>query len=101
MRAVTDQIARWVPGPYSSLGTDGFGFSDTRAAARRFFHVDAESITLAVLTALARRGGLQPGALTGAATRDQLAGSGRRAVTAAQPNRSGHPPTRTPPPLGR
>ena len=42
MRAVPDQIARWVPSaPYTSLGTDGFGCSDTRAAARRFFHVDA------------------------------------------------------------
>ena len=56
MRAVPDQIARWVPGPYTSLGTDGFGFSDTRPAARRFFHVDAESITLAVLSELARSG---------------------------------------------
>src|SRR5258705_1322410 len=44
IRAVPDQIARWVPGPYSSLGTDGYGFSDTRAAARRFFHVDAGAI---------------------------------------------------------
>jgi pyruvate dehydrogenase E1 component len=56
MRAVPDQIARWVPGRYTSLGTDGFGFSDTRPAARRFFHVDAESITLAVLWELARAG---------------------------------------------
>jgi pyruvate dehydrogenase E1 component len=58
MRAVPDQISRWVPSssPYTSLGTDGFGFSDTRPAARRFFHVDAESITLAVLAELARSG---------------------------------------------
>jgi pyruvate dehydrogenase E1 component len=56
MRAVPDQIARWVPGRYTSLGTDGFGFSDTRPAARRFFHVDAESIALAVLWELARAG---------------------------------------------
>jgi pyruvate dehydrogenase E1 component len=56
MRAVPDQIARWVPGDYTSLGTDGFGRSDTRAALRRFFHVDAESITAAVLGELARRG---------------------------------------------
>ena len=56
MRAVPDQIARWVPGQYTSLGTDGFGFSDTRPAARRFFHVDAQSITLAVLSELARSG---------------------------------------------
>jgi len=56
MKAVPDQIARWVPGTFTSLGTDGFGFSDTRPAARRFFHVDAESITVAVLWELARTG---------------------------------------------
>jgi pyruvate dehydrogenase E1 component len=56
IKAVPDQIARWVPGRYTSLGTDGFGFSDSRPAARRFFHVDAESITLAVLWELARAG---------------------------------------------
>jgi pyruvate dehydrogenase E1 component len=55
MRAVPDQIARWVPGDYTSLGTDGFGFADTRGAARRFFHVDAQSIVVAVLQQLARR----------------------------------------------
>jgi pyruvate dehydrogenase E1 component len=60
MRAVPDQISRWVPTEYSSLGTDGFGFADTRGAARRFFHVDAESIVLAVLTALAKRGEVKP-----------------------------------------
>jgi pyruvate dehydrogenase E1 component len=56
IRAVPDQIARWVPAPFTSLGTDGYGFSDTRAAARRFFHVDAESVTLAVLSQLVRTG---------------------------------------------
>nr|BFE81829.1 hypothetical protein GCM10020093_044300 [Planobispora longispora] len=56
MRAVQDQIAQWVPGDWTSLGTDGFGLSDTRSALRRHFHVDAASITLAVLTQLARRG---------------------------------------------
>jgi pyruvate dehydrogenase E1 component len=60
MRAVPDQISRWVPTDYTSLGTDGFGFADTRGAARRFFHVDAESIVLAVLTALAKRGEVKP-----------------------------------------
>ncbi len=60
IKAVPDQIARWVPAPFASLGTDGYGFSDTRAAARRFFHVDAESITLAVLSQLARRGEVKP-----------------------------------------
>jgi pyruvate dehydrogenase E1 component len=56
MRAVPDQIAQWVPNDWSSLGTDGFGRSDTRDALRRYFHVDAESIVLATLTELARRG---------------------------------------------
>jgi pyruvate dehydrogenase E1 component len=58
IRAVPDQIARWVPGAYTSLGTDGFGFSDTRPAARRFFNVDAESIAVAVLWELARSGAI-------------------------------------------
>jgi pyruvate dehydrogenase E1 component len=61
IKAVPDQIARWVPGTFTSLGTDGFGFSDTRPAARRFFHVDAESITLAVLWELARGGAVDAG----------------------------------------
>ncbi len=56
MRAVPDQVSRWVPNDYTSLGTDGFGRSDTRPSLRRHFHVDAPSIVLAVLTTLARRG---------------------------------------------
>ncbi len=60
MRAVPDQISRWVPRDYVSLGADGFGFADTRGAARRFFHIDAESIVLAVLEQLARRGEAKP-----------------------------------------
>jgi len=60
IRAVPDQIARWVGAPFGSLGTDGWGFSDTRPAARRFFHVDAESITLTVLSQLARVGEVKP-----------------------------------------
>jgi pyruvate dehydrogenase E1 component len=63
IRAVPDQIARWVPAPFTSLGTDGWGFSDTRPAARRFFHVDAESITVAVLAQLARLGEVKPEAV--------------------------------------
>ncbi|NES13938.1 MULTISPECIES: pyruvate dehydrogenase (acetyl-transferring), homodimeric type [Micromonospora] len=56
MRAVPDLIARWVPGDYTSLGTDGFGLSDTRHALRRHFHVDAESVAVAALRQLALRG---------------------------------------------
>jgi pyruvate dehydrogenase E1 component len=56
MRAVQDQIAPWVPGDFASLGTDGFGLSDTRGALRRHFKVDAASITVRTLSELARRG---------------------------------------------
>ncbi|MBI3098557.1 MAG: pyruvate dehydrogenase (acetyl-transferring), homodimeric type [Planctomycetes bacterium] len=56
IRAVQDQIARWLPGRLFSLGTDGFGRSDTRQALRRFFEVDAECITVATLSQLARAG---------------------------------------------
>jgi pyruvate dehydrogenase E1 component len=52
MRAVPDQIAQFVPGDWSSLGTDGFGLSDTRAALRRHFGVDAPSIALRVVERL-------------------------------------------------
>ena len=56
MRAVQDQIAPWVPGQFTSLGTDGFGLSDTRGALRRHFKVDAESIVVATLQQLAKLG---------------------------------------------
>jgi pyruvate dehydrogenase E1 component len=72
MRSVPDQIARWVPGRYASLGADGFGFADTRGAARRFFHIDAESIVLAVLTELARDGKVDRSVLKQAIDRYQL-----------------------------
>jgi pyruvate dehydrogenase E1 component len=56
LKSVPDMIARWVPGGLYSLGTDGFGRSDSRPALRRFFEVDAECITVAALYQLARRG---------------------------------------------
>lgn len=56
MRAVQDQIREWVPAPYATLGADGFGFSDTRAAARRVFHIDGPSIVVRTLQALAEQG---------------------------------------------
>ncbi len=55
-RAVPLQVARWIPGDYRVLGTDGFGFADTRPAARRFFNIDAESIVVQALQALADAG---------------------------------------------
>ncbi len=56
MHAVQDQIRPWVPGDYATLGADGFGFSDTRAAARRFFKIDGPSIAVRVLEQLVARG---------------------------------------------
>jgi pyruvate dehydrogenase E1 component len=66
MRAVPDQIAQWVPGDFASLGTDGFGLSDTRPALRRHFRVDAESLVLRVLTSLVQRGDYDRAALAAA-----------------------------------
>jgi len=58
MKIVPDQIAPWLPGRLVSLGTDGFGRSDNRAYLRRFFEVDAESVTLAALQQLAKEGAI-------------------------------------------
>ncbi|MFI6283526.1 pyruvate dehydrogenase (acetyl-transferring), homodimeric type [Streptomyces sp. NPDC051018] len=63
MRQVPDQISQWVEQDWTSLGTDGFGLSDTRQAARRHFGVDAQSITAAALAQLARRGELPASAV--------------------------------------
>ncbi|NTV38260.1 MAG: hypothetical protein HGA82_03660, partial [Anaerolineales bacterium] len=59
MKLVPDQIAPWVPGGLLTLGTDGFGRSDTRAALRRFFEIDAEHVVIATLSALASKGTLK------------------------------------------
>lgn len=56
MRAVPDQIAPWVEQDWTSIGTDGFGLSDTREAARRHFGVDPQSVVVQALAALSRRG---------------------------------------------
>ncbi len=60
MHAVPDQIRPFVPGDFATLGADGFGFSDTRPAARRFFHIDGPSIVVRTLQQLARRGQVDP-----------------------------------------
>jgi pyruvate dehydrogenase E1 component len=60
MKAVPDQVARWVPGPFVPLGTDGFGRSDTREALRRFFETDAPNVVVTVLSALAASGEVKP-----------------------------------------
>jgi pyruvate dehydrogenase E1 component len=69
MKIVPDQIAPWVPGGLMTLGTDGFGRSETRAALRRFFEIDAESVVIATLYALALEGSL-PMATVGKAIKD-------------------------------
>src|SRR5690606_7318295 len=56
MHAVQDQIRQWVPGDYYTLGADGFGFADTRAAARRYFKIDGPSMVVRALQSLADQG---------------------------------------------
>ena len=53
---VPDQVRQWIPGPYATLGADGFGFSDTRPAARRHFKIDGPSIVVRVLQQLGYAG---------------------------------------------
>jgi len=56
MKLVPDQVSKWVPGRYVTLGTDGFGRSDARKALRRFFEVDAGHIVTATLSSLVAEG---------------------------------------------
>jgi pyruvate dehydrogenase E1 component len=80
MRTVQDQIAPWVEQNFASLGTDGFGLSDTRGALRRHFKVDAESIVVAALSQLANQGKISPKVVKKAIEKYQL-----NNVTAADP----------------
>ncbi|MBF6164986.1 pyruvate dehydrogenase (acetyl-transferring), homodimeric type [Streptomyces gardneri] len=73
MRAVPDQVRKWVPGDFTTLGTDGFGFSDTRPAARRVFNVDAQSIVVAALAGLGRTGKIDPAKAVEAAAKYRIA----------------------------
>jgi pyruvate dehydrogenase E1 component len=66
MRTVPDQIRQWVRGRYVTLGTDGFGRSDSRAALRRHFEVDRNYIALAALKALADEGQVVEATVTAA-----------------------------------
>src|SRR5262245_24108214 len=69
MKAVPDQVARFVPRPFTSLGTDGYGFSDTREALRRHFEVDAAHIVVAALSSLALQGDVKDEAVAEAIQR--------------------------------
>ncbi len=72
MRAVQDQIQPWVPQSFVSLGTDGWGMSDTRGALRRHFLVDAQSITVQTLAQLAKEGRVDRARVAEAVRRYQL-----------------------------
>ena len=72
IKAVPDQIARWIQQPFVSLGTDGWGRSDTREALRRFFEVDAEHIVVATLSALADMGEVKPETVAETITRSGI-----------------------------
>jgi pyruvate dehydrogenase E1 component len=72
MRAVQDQIAPWVEQEFVSLGTDGFGLSDTRGALRRHFKVDAESIVIATLAELAKAGEVKQSVIQAAIDKYQI-----------------------------
>lgn len=67
-----EQIRRFVPGDYTTLGADGFGFSDTRPAARRFFNIDAESVVVAALNGLVKQGKIDRSGAAEAAQRFNL-----------------------------
>ncbi len=69
LKAVPDQIARFVPGSFVPLGTDGFGRSDSRAALRRHFEIDAPHIVVAVLSSLAAAGEVKDGTVADAIER--------------------------------
>ncbi len=73
MHALQDMIRPWVPGDYATLGTDGWGMSDTRGALRRHFLVDAESIVCRTLLSLAERGELDRAVVQQALDRYRLA----------------------------
>jgi pyruvate dehydrogenase E1 component len=79
MKAVSDQIARFVPidgqgrpRSFTSLGTDGFGRSDERRALRRFFEIDAGHVVAATLAALCAEGEIEPAAVKDALSRYDL-----------------------------
>ena len=58
MRSVPDQVSRWIPRDYTSLGTDGYGHSDTRERLREHFEVTAEHLVVTVLSRLAATGSI-------------------------------------------
>ncbi len=72
MSEVPDQIRQYVPNAWATLGADDHGFSDTRAAARRYFHIDSHSMVVRALQELAAAGQVDVSAPKEAAERYQL-----------------------------
>jgi pyruvate dehydrogenase E1 component len=60
MKALPDLVRPWIDAPFVTLGTDGFGRSDTRDSLRSYFEIDPPSIAAAALSALARAGNITP-----------------------------------------
>ncbi len=69
MQAVPDQVTRWVPTRFVTLGCDGFGRSDTRRRLRRFFEIDTGYLVVNLLSALAAQGSLSPSVVSQAMKR--------------------------------
>ncbi len=69
MKALANRIARWVPGPYHILGTDGFGLSESRPALRDYFEISAEHIAITALYGLVEQGSLDVSVLEAAIAR--------------------------------
>ncbi len=76
VKALPDLVAKWLPGPLTSLGTDGLGRSDSRAALRDFFEVDGRHTAVAALAALAREGEVPPSTVQEAMQRFEIDATG-------------------------
>jgi pyruvate dehydrogenase E1 component len=72
MKAVPDQISRWVPAPFVPLGTDGFGRSDNRERLREHFEINAEHVVVTTLAALAEFGDVKPEVVADAIKRYEI-----------------------------
>ena len=72
MKAVPDQVRQFLPNDFATLGADGFGFSDTRQAARRYFKIDSHSVVVRTLQMLAKDGKIDPDAAAQAAAKYDL-----------------------------
>jgi pyruvate dehydrogenase E1 component len=69
MTLVPDQAAKWMPRDFITLGTDGYGRSDSRASLRRFFETDTGHVVAASLAGLVRTGRMKPTAVADAMSR--------------------------------